>query len=86
MSESGAGMLAHSPIPVDTQCMVAFVPPGARSGQELNFLARVIYCCITDYGFRLGFRFVDMDSYSRSCIDDILLQYRGFPPVIGTMN
>ena len=68
ISEQGLGIFALAALLPGQDCMVAISLPGTGSLRRINAWGTIIYCRQKASGYRLGVKFIDMDTQSRTCI------------------
>ncbi|WP_194727060.1 PilZ domain-containing protein [Noviherbaspirillum malthae] len=75
VSRHGLGLLSHRLLDIGRNYAIAIAVPD--SPRRINAWGTVVYCDSTPDGFQAGVRFLDMDAYSRACIDDLLTSHEG---------
>lgn len=70
VSRHGLCLFSHRPLAIGRNYAIAIAVPD--SPRRINAWGIVVYCTSTPDGFRAGVRFLDMDAYSKACIDDLL--------------
>jgi len=75
VSRHGLGLLSQRPLDIGRNYAIAIAVPD--SPRRINAWGTVVYCDGTPDGFQAGVLFLDMDAYSRSCIDDLLTSREG---------
>lgn len=73
VSRHGLRLFSHRPLGIDRNYAVAIAVP--NSPRRINAWCTVVYCNSTREGFHAGVRFLDMDVYSKACIEDLLTSH-----------
>jgi len=75
VSRNGLGLFTHRPLEVGRNYAIAISVPD--SPRRINAWSTVVYCDRTAKGFHVGVRFLDMDAYSKECIEALLTDHEG---------
>jgi hypothetical protein len=75
VSQHGLCLFSHRPLGIGRNYAIAVAVPDKT--RRINAWATVIYCDSTADGFHAGVRFLDMDAYSKACIEDLLSRHEG---------
>ncbi|MEC4722852.1 PilZ domain-containing protein [Noviherbaspirillum sp. CPCC 100848] len=73
VSLHGLGLFSHRPLVIGRNYAIAIEVPD--SPRRINAWGTVVYCDPTEEGFSAGVRFLDMDAYSKACIEDLLTSH-----------
>lgn len=70
ISRDGLRLFSQRPLGIGRNYAIAIAVPD--SPRRINAWGTVVYCNNDPDGFHAGLRFLDMDSYSKAGIDDLL--------------
>lgn len=73
VSLHGLGLFSHRPLKIGRNYAIAIEVPD--SPRRINAWGTVVYCDPTAEGFNAGVQFLDMDAYSKACIEDLLTSH-----------
>ncbi len=73
VSLHGLGLFSQRRLVIGRNYAIAIEVPD--SPRRINAWGTVVYCDPTEAGFNAGVRFLDMDAYSKACIDDLLTSH-----------
>lgn len=73
VSLHGLGLFCRRPFEIGRNYAIAIDVP--ESLRRINAWGTVVYCDPTAEGINAGVRFLDMDAYSKACIEDLLTSH-----------